>query len=591
MKKGIKLFLCVCIIISCLAACQQKEKLASVDQSTESPPVVAVAAGDIEGGSDFVLGGEPEDLELPAYFAGTVSFDVASENYAELPVDAMAINEQQISITTSEGIVWTLIIPAGAVNKNVVVTMTELKNIVSSDIGSMATGVLLEPDGLKFNLPVTLRMTGESLGSIPFLLSGSHDGSTLSLAQIELVDGGVSASITHFSTMYGNQYDEEKIKILSRIAGEKYKAIKIIALKFLKTKITAPEPVAIPIRCAGDETKVKQQDAALELFIRQFESPEIELARMLLESGRTDVLLGAENDSIELAKKVMERLVIKANNLYKQYYPQEEYLLAIARVGITYERQYYLLGGKSEGDTFITKIGKWERLIAEKYLEDIRKKHDYQVIPYLMMLDREATITGFSKDDSINEIDKATRFKIQWDFEAKTDLDSAGIMTTTTHGEAKYHLYYKPGTDPFSTGQGQYTGLDWPSQEGEELVMTSPSEFDFRASIENFDPCETGTMDIVISRFGSDNEDFELRTPEGVFVGPYLPYLLIVQNIAWESFKDWVIDTPGGEQGYPWFRFTVPIQNLNPTAGELELTQEIPFNTGNLKIIVSHIPE
>lgn len=581
MKTRVRLFSSICIFVLLVAACQQKTSDLPEEQNTVSPAETAeVTAG--EGDVEILKPGEQVTLELPEIFKGGVTFEVANGNKVESAIDLAAAEDQLLSLTTAEGIIWTLIIPPGAVDENVTISMTELRNIVSSEIGGIRTGVLLEPDGLEFNQPVTITMKGEGLGEVPLLFRGSHDGAELNFAQVELIDGGISASITHFSTMYGDPYEKEKIEMLRRMAGESYKEIRKVALKFLKTKISAPPPVPLPIGCPGDKDKAKQQDEALKLFERQFAAPEVELAQMLLETGRAESVLGGSNDSLELAKKVRERLVAKAMKLYKEYYPKEEYYFAITRVMLEYDRLYNLLGGESN---LIPLVGEWAKKIIDKSIKAVREEHDYRLIPYLIQLDQEASSYGSSVETNISEINKVTRFKVVFEVETQAGEDT-DFMITNTQGEAKYYLYSALGNEPFSTGQGKYTGFEHPAIEDGDVLLNSPEGFEFRTSIENFDPCKTGTMEVLISRFGHDLEVYQFIDDENNVIQESS----LVQGVMWMAFEDQIVAPPANEEGF-WFKFKAPIQNLNPTTGELALTQEATISIANLKIRIEHIPE
>ncbi|RPJ50133.1 MAG: hypothetical protein EHM21_05620 [Chloroflexi bacterium] len=374
---------------------------------------------------------------------------------------------------------------------------------------------------------------------------------------------------------------------LKEAARQNYQAVRKMAIGFLKEKITTPQPPAIPLRCTADKKVKQDRENQLQIFLAEFAAPEEAIARYVLEAGRSDAFLNDQNDSIELAAKIAGRLVKKAVTLIKAYYPQEEYYLPVMQAAISADRQYQLLGGSEEGQNILEKAAEWARKIADQYLKALREQHDYQLIHTLIGMDREASLLGKSRENIFAEIKKALKFKVQFDLQAATDVEY-GHVSWTTQGKAGYS-YFDSGDKSYrSMGKGAYTDFQWPVLEDmPPVIMTSPPDFDFEVIIQNFDACETNSFDILINRFAADVETYA----SGGMEVPLVSGNGLVSAITWAAFEDKIIEAPEGREGYPWYRFTIPLQNLNEVAGEINMPREVPYNTANLKITLIHAPE
>jgi len=536
------------------------------------------------------IGENSAEIEIPAFdfLQGGVSYEVDDTNSVELFVDANAAQEQTLSLQAADGLVWTLTVPPNAVAESVIIKMSALVNIESDALGSLKTGVLLEPDGLEFSSPVTLQIKGEELGAHPIIFSGSHDGTEFDFANVTRIEGGVSAAITHFSSAYADSLaNDPQFTKARQAASDGYKRIRDFALSFLKEKIYVPTPPTIPLRCPANAEIQKQRDHVLDVFLQEFSMPEQALIQMVLTAGKNDAFLNMrDNDGIEIARKLFERLLKKGNTLYKTYYPNEEYFLAITRAGLSADRQLQLMGGSPDGESFIAKTGRWARQIADSQLKAFREQHDYQLLTTMIEMDREASKLGNSKDNSLGEIEKAVQFELQYDVQVTFDID-VGEETVSTRGTARFNGMHFGKKDYFESGKGGYVGFEATLPDPFTASLNMPASYQFDTRIENFDPCEKFSFDLILNKFSDYTEtytysdgEFQTTQTEG-----------FVSATMYSAFENEVVESLPGREGEPFFKFTIPLQNLNPTTGEMEITREIPNCTATIKLKVVHTPK
>lgn len=524
---------------------------------------------------------EQEPLQIDTAIEGGVRFEKDESHTASLEYDPDSNEAQQLTLTAEDGTVWSLVIPDHALLKCTTIKMTSLKNIVSDSLGSLKAGVLLEPDGLEFYKPVTLTMSGSGTGDNPMLLGGNHDGSKIELAMVEKNGQGISASILHFSTAYGDPLsDDEKLKQLQKQASEDYLKIRKTAIDYLKEPITVPTPPAISLRCPADHTP--QDEEAIQEFINSVNRPEGEIIQKLLAAARADILLNStvlngseDDDAINVSLALAERVMKKVEKLFETYYPKEEFAKAIIQAALITQRDYELLGGK--GVSFVEKVADWVNIIAEKFLNELRENHDYKLIKVLFTLTREATLLGSARPDLLDDLLKALNFEVQ--YEATVILN--GSVTYKTSGKALYIAENEAYGSYYAQGTGEYTGFDSPEP---ELNLKMPDPFGFETTIYNFDPCFNETIDIYINKFGKDMETY--------LAGPYVAYnQAVVQPSISAAYSDIATYSLRGREGQEFFKFNTPLQNLNVNAAEAHFSRELYDVVVLLTIRLVHKPQ
>ena len=161
-----------------------------------------------------------------------------------------------LSLESGNGLNWVLTIPAGALDHPETITMTDMKN-VSSSLGDISGGVVLQPDGLSFTVPATLSVRGAGIETSGLLFSGNGKGEELELSIVQRNQDAVEMTLFHFSTAYVSN-DDTVIAGLAQDARDSIRKMSALAKQILKRPIEVPVPPAIPIKCHHD---TEDQDA------------------------------------------------------------------------------------------------------------------------------------------------------------------------------------------------------------------------------------------------------------------------------------------------------------------------------------------
>lgn len=586
-SKGLfKKFNSILVILAIsIISCSVIDQLSNTNQDPPTNDPAALAINEAE--AEFI--NTIPEIILPSFdfLEGGVTFVADESIYSELLIDPNSTKAQNLSLITPNGLIWTLIIPPYAVDENVTVKMTLLENINSEALGSLQTGIILEPDGLEFNRPVTIEIKGDGLGEHPLIFNGSQDGSEFDFAIMSSIDGGGSALINHFSSIFADSLSsDEKLERSKQAASSGFKRVRDFALSFLKEDVYAPKPPAISTLCPGSESEEKKIDYELKIFIEEFSMPEEALIVMLLTAGRNDSLLNLnKNDGIEISLLLMERLLKKGNLLYKAYYPQEDYFIAVTRAGLAAERLFSLMGGNPGADSFIAKSGRWAKDIAIQKLNDLRTKHDYRVIPSLLRADREASLLGNSDASLIGDLENAMQFIIQYEVELILDMD-IGEETIWTQGKADYSMLTSK-SEFLQMGNGEY--IDFEENFEDDLVITldMPANYNFEVGIMNFDACEALTFDLYINKFSDYSESFTYS--DGDFEWPQTEGIMVAS--IYSALESQIVEDLPNREGETFYKFVVPIQNLDVKTGTLVITREIPNIVITFKIDMIHTPK
>ncbi len=109
-----------------------------------------------------------------------------------------------VTATATSGITYTLVIPAGALTADVAITLTPITDMGSAPLAQSVLGaVQMEPSGLKFKFPATLRIAGAqplAAGQNLVGFSTANDGSGFQLNLARVEGGNTLVNVTHFST-------------------------------------------------------------------------------------------------------------------------------------------------------------------------------------------------------------------------------------------------------------------------------------------------------------------------------------------------------------------------------------------------------
>jgi hypothetical protein len=109
-----------------------------------------------------------------------------------------------VTTIAASGIAYTLVIPPGALTTTVPITLTPILDMGSAPLVSSVLGaVQMEPSGLKFKFPATLRIeAGKALAAGQNLVgfSTANDGSGFQLNLARLDGASTLVNVSHFST-------------------------------------------------------------------------------------------------------------------------------------------------------------------------------------------------------------------------------------------------------------------------------------------------------------------------------------------------------------------------------------------------------
>jgi len=456
------------------------------------------------GGSaaEAIITDQPAPAAVMAAGAlGSITFTVDSDRTASVsyPADGQA---SRVDVTDGSGLTWRLDIPGDALAAPVTITMSALKDLASASMpGVINGGVLLEPDGLQFLTPATLTVTPPAGRHVGVILIGRHDGTGIEFAPSTAGQDNVSAQISHFSTGSSTSTDDAAIDALRKRALADYESAKAAATELLKqSNVSVPPPPDIKLNCWGTSA-YKDPEAILVEYEQSVFSPERDIASRLLGTGRSLALLGEDAKSVEavkMAADVHARIVKKTRLLVKTYAPQPEKFTAVLRAALTAERQNQLLGGPEDSST-MTALANWAGKALDFYIDELRVKHDYTVVPALYYIARIAALLGASgSDTALDRIVNALTFTAYFD----TAAVFKGANTL------QYHLNGNVTIDRMvnawqGTANGKY--VDFTSSKG-DVTMALPNLFPVTAKIENMDACVNNTVDVFISAIGADSE-------------------------------------------------------------------------------------
>lgn len=512
---------------------------------------------------------EPVRYDFPAL--GSVSFqkDTDASTSLEVTVHQPAIEMQ---VVDAAGLTWKLSIPEGALESDQTLTMTPLSDLHSSQINSLAGGVVLEPDGLKFMLPAHLSVSGLGLGEYTLILSGTHMGEAVDYALHDLSAPEPTAQLLHFSTYFASHSDDAKINEIYKQAYEAYQQAVKDAKKLLKGEIQAPGPPSIPLECPDAETG-EENGQELDKFLKDGMEPENALLVRLLTLR--SVMARAGMDEFEAVGEVELRLINrqyrKAQELIGRYQGDEEKLLAVSLFVVEVARQLQLLGDTSEKSALlINDLASWTDKMVDTLLKDIAKDHNYKKIPVVLVVARKAQLLGAENRTEIilEALQNALKFEVQINF--ALDLPDESWVT-----DSKVQVRFEGNslTTCQGGGKGVYTSATSPN-----AVITAPS-YPIQVVIKDFDPCE-GTVTIGFDRFGAASETYTIDPDDD----PLVAEMPLVQNSGEVLYAD------NAEGGIYWF--TMEVENGNPVAAEESFEQSKYGKVdGNLTVKLVHTPE
>jgi len=321
-------------------------------------PIEPMAA-DLVPLGDLPFSTAPSSLPTATYQPGSASFE--------------------LELAAPDGYIWTLQVPALALGRPTDISMTALENLAADEIpGQFVSGVLLEPDGLRFDVPATLTVTGGLPEAVMVVLGGGHDGTAMDLAMA--VDGSLaSAQVTHFSSYAADNVDQAQLDQLTARADAQYQELQRRASEVVADRpLRIPVPPALPLRCAsGDEATANE--AAMSAFRDAFADAEIVLAQKMLAVGTDLQLLGTEADVFSTEQQLLARSLSKARMLFLEYGNDARYLPAVGAVLLNALKNAQLLGTDDpEIAADFAELATMYRSQIRSLLDELIEQHEYR---------------------------------------------------------------------------------------------------------------------------------------------------------------------------------------------------------------------
>ena len=411
-------------------------------------------------------------------------------------------------------------------------TMTALANVRSQDVpGSLSGGLLLEPDGLRFNMPATLTVAGKDAAGVPFVLTGRNDGSAVVVANM---DAPAVASISHFSTVYLTWAEQEQImEQMYQKLNESEKALFQQAKVLLKNpNLAVPVPPSIPLECTS-EADAKAYAELLKEFMVEAYQPEGELIGRLLAIKRGKALLGREQELVlTLENRLMTRMVKKVRLLMKTYYGQEEKLNAVGTLAMKVAKDVQILDPGSEV-LFAEEIKDWSESLIDKMLEEIRTQHDYRKVSAVWKMGYWASLLG-SQRSWAEEIQAKLERVLQFQMRLNWEMGIEGESRYVVEGEFPIGFHSKKAIGPGLTGSGKAKMLSAEFESDEDWWVEAPP-IHVEAIITGFDVCGL-KANLTINRFFPREENHFTLDSDGevMEIGP-----MPLMEIAWNAVYDY----------------------------------------------------
>jgi hypothetical protein len=493
---------------------------------------------------------EPLQYEFPDL--GSISFqaDTTSGTSRQVsPEDSLV----EMQLVDAAGLTWALTIPAGALETTQTLKMFPLTELQSSAVPGLVSGIVLEPDGLEFRLPLRLSVSGPGLDEHTLILSGNHSGDEVDYALHDLTAPEATAEILHFSSYFASRPSNPELQGIHKQYSEQYLQALKEADKLLKKGIEVPAPPSIPLECADAKTGQKNGEK-IDQFVNKAMEPERQLINRMLSIrsvlARTGV--GDADQVGDVEHRLISRLYHKASQLMNLNQGNEEKLLAVTTFSFQVARMLQLSGAASERSTeLLERLAVWHDRLVERLIEDIGQKHNYKKIPAVLFVARNAQLLGAeNRTEAILErLQNVLKFEVQINFDVHLP-DEAWV----TDSKVKVQFEANSLTTCQGTGQGMYTSATSPN-----AVITAPA-YPVQVKIKDFNPCE-GTVTVGFDRFGAQNETYTIETDDEQIVLD----MPLVQNSGESLYGD---HAEGG-----LYSFAMEVDNGNPIAAEKRFEQ------------------
>jgi hypothetical protein len=456
------------------------------------------------------------------------------------------------------------------------ISMTSLKDIASSDlVGTLVSGVQLEPDGLQFIFPARLTISGPASQGIMILLGGNQDGSQMSYLIPDPDAQGSSALIYHFSSTIGDELQDPQIPLMLKEAQAAYNEAAKLAKQVLKDPISTPTPPSSVLGCM-DTNESDQAGKQFDQFMSAFNNPEMAVISSLLSAARNIELLGGERTDFSLENRLVQRLVTKASNLIASHGNKVEYLPAITNVTLQSLRNQALLGGGDDASAqkMTNQLAAMWKKAIDELLKEVVEKHEYRNVSAVIEAARKALLLG--SDIDTQKIFDKLRKAMHFDVEPKYTLNLATAHHWKFEGSFPLEANWDSATLRIEgDGTGNFSSYIYDG--APDYSATTPS-FSVNAQVTEFDPCN-GTAKFSVDQFSPASETVTITDEDDVQT-----ISTEITKSAWEThFGDKLSDGR--------YTFEVTINNNSENAVDQTFTQGYGPNETLFEIKLKHTPQ
>lgn len=360
---------------------------------------------------------------------------------------------------------------------------------------------------------------------------------------------------------------------LRREAQANYIELSKQADTLIKESITVPVPPSTSISCA-DEGKAEADSQSLTDFMETFNAPEGPLCAQMLDIQRQLQLMGAEADYTREAT-LTDRLGQKAQSLIKDFGQDIEKVPAIAMVAIQTATDIQLLGSDQDGrsaDLMEAVSAMYAKAIDELF-RILVEEHDYGTVEPILSAARASMLlsgaSGVDSDAILSRLQNALRLELTLNY----NYEQTGNHRWVQQAVFEVMAVFEGSSIGKITGAGTGSMLSFVWDNAPEWSVTAP-DFPVQVIFENFDPCGA-SVELLLTPFHPLSETAHMD-------GEAMDWPLL--KMSWEvSFEESLQDDG-------LYRFPLTLQNLDATAVNETLENNIPYNEVKLEIILVHKP-
>jgi hypothetical protein len=556
-------------------------------QPTNAPEPAAGLGGGI---TQTQAGSVPQ--ELPELASFTFDVDSSRSSSGDYPTDG---SELMLSVQDAGGLTWTLRVPPGALDHSEKISMTALMNPASDAFPhGLKGGVMLEPDGLTFNMPAELSVDGPGIDADILVLTARNDGSGLRM--VPRGDHKASGQILHFSP--GTAATREDLDRL--VGGRQADAIAEVDKVLNDKGIQVPEPPSVALGCAADSNSDAESkaQAAVDQYVETALNPERALiAKLYGISGERELLSGdnplsppgrgATPDVLwNKVSALQDRLVKKAQLLLNNpAYRTAEKMRAVdaAVLAVAYSVSQFAGTTNDTATALMDSLAANLTSVVDELLNDIIDNHNYENEALVVGVAKDAALLGadVDADKLLARLQNAMLFRLEPNYGLTVGVDAwnaqGTIQLVPTAGQSEQELWR--GIGRLSS---TYTG---------QMDLTTPS-FEEGAIMSDWDICER-KANLIFQSFGpvGGTADEDTITIEGdTFPETTFPVKSIMGEMWKTTFAKYFVPRTG-EAGFDVYSFPMELHNKAEVAADFSFDGSVEgiISVFHLKLV--HTPK